>query len=261
MKTLTTIFLFFLSIVCNAQQASRTLHFDSGKSDIAAKDKQWLDSIADVLKNAVSYTIDVKAYCDADGSEDANNSLAKARAGAVKAAFVAAHLNESKISMHPFGESDPVADNATDKGKSENRRALVTIMFEQKKIEPVKTESNELVASNLEVGKKLILKNLNFVGGSDELLPESAPVLKDLLKLMNDNPGLEVEIGGHVCCGPAMELSVQRAKRVYDYLVENGVAKKRLTYKGYSFDKPIASDNTEDGKTRNRRVEITVLKL
>ena len=92
-------------------------------------------------------------------------------------------------------------------------------------------------------------------------MPESIPVLKDLLKLMNDNPGLEVEIGGHVCCGPSMELSVLRAKRVYDYLVENGIAKKRLTYKGYSFDKPIAKEDTEEGKMLNRRVEITVLKL
>ncbi len=53
---------------------------------------------------------------------------------------------------------------------------------------------------NGKVGDKIRLENLNFIGGSDKLLPESEPVLEELLQVLTDNPKLKIQIQGHVCC-------------------------------------------------------------
>jgi outer membrane protein OmpA-like peptidoglycan-associated protein len=272
--------LLFLAVLSQGQSqvVNHTIYFDSGKSELNNRDKQWLDSISAIISSSPNYSIVIWAYCDADGSEESNVVLAQRRANALKDELKANKLNEGSITANALGELDPVADNSSEAGKSKNRRALVAITYQSGKAEEsIKEEkktnevalsppkeiiiSNGLSSEKLEVGKTLVLKNLNFEGGTPILLPESEPTLKELLQIMKDNPTMEIEIGGHVCCGPDMELSVQRARKVFNYLKGYGINAKRMTYKGYSFDKPIASESTEEGKTKNRRVEITILKL
>ena len=89
---------------------------------------------------------------------------------------------------------------------------------------------------------------------------------------MQDNPKLEIEIQGHICCIPSgdgpdfdepgsMKLSVNRAKAIYGYLVHNGIDKSRLSYKGLGADyKLIWEERTEHDRETNRRVEIKILK-
>jgi hypothetical protein len=66
---------------------------------------------------------------------------------------------------------------------------------------------------------------------------------------MKENPTLEILIGGHVCCFNDMRLSVLRAKTIYDYLVENGIDKSRMKYKGYGLSKPLYLDNNFENVT------------
>ncbi len=106
-----------------------------------------------------------------------------------------------------------------------------------------------------------MLKNINFEGGTANLLPQSKPALDELIYLLQKNPSVKIEIGGHVCCYNDMPLSVMRAKRIYDILLSNGIEASRLTYKGYSNSKPIAVDSDETERTKNRRVEIKILSL
>lgn len=270
MKTFLTVICSVAAIACNAQQGAcgRTVYFKSGKSDLAAADLHWIDSVAAVLNDAAGYKINIKAYCDADGSDTSNDQLAAMRAEAVKNSFAYAKMEKGKITAAAFGEHDPVADNATQAGKAKNRRAVIAVTYTVKKEETAEktivagpVTFDETAAAHLVVGERLVIKNLNFEGGSSVLLDESVPALQQLLKLMTEHPGLEIEIGGHVCCGADMPLSVARAKRVYEYLSNRGVSTKRMTYKGYSFDKPVADESTEDGKKQNRRVEITIMKM
>lgn len=267
----------FIACMCSAQAQviNHTIYFDSGKSDAAAGDKHWLDSVSDILRSSANYSIVVWAYCDADGSAESNLILAQSRAKAVQSLLLANKISDQSIVLNSLGESDPVAENNTAQGKAKNRRAQIAITYqplqnvqnnEKKDQEPVvakkaEAASGDLFSEKLEVGKKLVVKNLNFEGGTAVLLEESEPALKSLLKLMQDNPTLEIEIGGHVCCGPDMELSTLRAKKIYSYLKGYGINEKRMSYKGYSYDKPIASEATEEGRKANRRVEITILKL
>jgi outer membrane protein OmpA-like peptidoglycan-associated protein len=247
------------------------VYFESGKSKVSQKDRLWLDSVSTILRSTVNYSISIQGYCDADGSEESNLILANSRSMNVFRVFMNDKLDKSFIQTQSFGEKNPVSDNNTAEGKAKNRRVELSIKYQLPESAGKSLQNNsvkkevelhqDLSSSNLEVGKTLVLKNLNFEGGTPILLPESEPTLKELLKIMQDNPTMEIEIGGHVCCGPDMDLSIERAKRVYTYLKGHGIDSRRMSYRGYSFDKPIANESTEEGRTKNRRVEITILKM
>jgi len=80
---------------------------------------------------------------------------------------------------------------------------------------------------------------------------------------MNDNPNIKIEISGHTDnIGSAaynQKLSESRAKAVVDYLIEHGIDRSRLSYMGYGFEKPIAPNDTEEGRQLNRRVEFKIV--
>lgn len=86
--------------------------------------------------------------------------------------------------------------------------------------------------------------------------------LDDIVELLNNMPKMQMDIGGHTDNVGSKEtndnLSEARAKSVYDYLVSKGIDKSRLTHKGYGYSVPIASNNTEEGRAKNRRVTFEI---
>ena len=124
----------------------------------------------------------------------------------------------------------------------------------------IKSE-NEL--ANMKQGNSLVLKNILFETNKAELLAESYVALNILQKYLTDHPKTKIEISGHTDNIGTIEhnkqLSGQRAKAVVEYLVKNGTVASRLTFKGYGSSKPIADNQTEEGKEKNRRVEIMVV--
>jgi len=113
------------------------------------------------------------------------------------------------------------------------------------------------------VGTKIVLKNIFFDFDKATLRPESTTELERLKQLLIDMPKLRIEISGHTDNkGSATynkTLSESRAKAVVDYLVAHGIDAKRLTYAGYGFDRPIASNDTEAGRQLNRRTEFEII--
>ncbi len=111
----------------------------------------------------------------------------------------------------------------------------------------------------------VVLKNVFFEFNSFELLPDSYAELNKVVEYMNDNPSMKIEIGGHTDNVGSKEynknLSTKRAKSVYDYLIEKGISKERLTYKGYDFSTPIADNTSEEGRAKNRRTEFKVVSI
>lgn len=118
-------------------------------------------------------------------------------------------------------------------------------------------------------GKSADIQNLYFVGNKAILLPRSQPVLPKVLAFMEINYDLVIEIAGHINRPNAppvkeedwnFQLSVRRAKLIYDYLIENGIDPERVTFKGYGNSEmryPFA--RSEKQQSLNRRVEIKVL--
>ena len=114
----------------------------------------------------------------------------------------------------------------------------------------------------LKTGESVVLKNIFFETNSFELKKESTVELDKLAQLLKDNPSMKIEIGGHTdnigSDESNQKLSENRAKAVNDYLVKAGIVATRLTYKGYGKTKPIATNDTEEGRAQNRRTEFTV---
>ena len=113
------------------------------------------------------------------------------------------------------------------------------------------------------VGNTSILKNVFFDTDSYELLEASVFELDNLVKLLQLNSSLEVEISGHTDNTGTTDynktLSENRAKAVYNYLIQKNISKARLTFIGYGENIPIADNNTEEGKAKNRRTEFKVI--
>ncbi|MBW2574525.1 MAG: OmpA family protein [Deltaproteobacteria bacterium] len=99
---------------------------------------------------------------------------------------------------------------------------------------------------------------------SAEIKSEAYPMLDEAVLILGKNPELKVEIDGHTDnVGPAaynMNLSERRAKAVMQYFVDKGVEAQRLTTKGFGSTNPAASNDTKEGRAKNRRVELTPVK-
>ena len=114
----------------------------------------------------------------------------------------------------------------------------------------------------IEVGAKMNLYNIYFETDSFRILAASEPELQRLTSFLKNNQDLKVEIQGHTDNTGTSEknqmLSENRAKSVVNYLVENGIASSRLQSKGYGENLPVESNDTEEGRTMNRRTTIVI---
>ncbi len=118
--------------------------------------------------------------------------------------------------------------------------------------------------SPINVGSKIVLRNIFFDYASDSLYDESYSEIDRVIKLMKESENIKLEISGHTDNVSSLltneRLSLSRAKVVYAYMVSKGIAKRRLKYEGYAYHKPIASNDTEEGRKQNRRVEVKIIK-
>jgi outer membrane protein OmpA-like peptidoglycan-associated protein len=113
------------------------------------------------------------------------------------------------------------------------------------------------------VGSKIILRNIFFNFASDSLRNESFSELENVYALLTKNPGMRIEISGHTDNQGSLELNTKlsnaRAKAVVEYLIKRGINTSRLEYKGYAYSQPVATNENEEGRQLNRRVEFKVL--
>ena len=117
--------------------------------------------------------------------------------------------------------------------------------------------------SPVKQGESVVLRNIFFESGKFDLKPESEVELKNLHVFLSKNPSLRIEIAGHTDnVGEEADnllLSKNRAEAVYTYLIINGIAKERITFKGSGESQPVASNDTPEGRAANRRTVFTVL--
>lgn len=110
------------------------------------------------------------------------------------------------------------------------------------------------------VKQRIVLRGVNFDFNSSEIRPDSRPVLEQAAALLKQNPEVTVSVEGFTdAIGSEaynQALSVRRAESVYRYLVNLGVDPERLTVQGFGKSRPIASNDTEEGRAQNRRVEL-----
>jgi len=115
----------------------------------------------------------------------------------------------------------------------------------------------------IEVGSKVILQNIFFATNKFDLQDESRAELQKLIDFLGLNPGVKIEVSGHTDDKGSLQanqiLSENRAKAVYQYLIANGINAGRISYKGYGQTQPIATNETDDGRSQNRRTEFKIV--
>ncbi len=115
------------------------------------------------------------------------------------------------------------------------------------------------------VGSVVVLQNIFYATGSFELEPASRSELNRMYDFLLLNPAIGVEISGHTdnigTPGHNQELSEQRAKSVVGYLVNKGIDKRRMKAAGYGEINPVADNENEEGRARNRRTELKIVAI
>ncbi len=123
----------------------------------------------------------------------------------------------------------------------------------------------ELSANNLRSGETIKLEKIYFQPDSTKMEETSRPTLDELYEFLQENTGIVIEVGGHTNGIPSHEfcdkLSTERAKNVAQYLVDKGLPANRITYKGYGKRKPVANNETPEGRAKNQRVEMKVVRV
>lgn len=130
-------------------------------------------------------------------------------------------------------------------------------------LEEYKELDKDLFLVPIETGATIVMNNIFFEFDRSSLQEGSYPELSRVVEFMNNNSDVEIEIAGHTdSLGPEYynnALSNRRAKAVFDYLVEKGIAAERVVSRGFGESKPISSNDTKEGQAQNRRVEFKIL--
>lgn len=115
------------------------------------------------------------------------------------------------------------------------------------------------------VGSTFVLKDIFFEFDKSTILQQSFFELMRLITLLNTYPDMKIEVGGHTDSKGSdsynQRLSESRAKAVADYLISKGISERRLQYRGYGKSKPIDTNETEEGRAKNRRVEFKIMSM
>lgn len=123
----------------------------------------------------------------------------------------------------------------------------------------------DILLEPIEKGTKVVLNNIFFESGRAELKPISYVELNKAVQLLKDNGTMVIEVGGHTDNVGSddlnLKLSQARADAVVDYMVLAGIESARLQSRGYGESAPIADNNTEEGRTANRRTEFVIVEF
>ena len=174
-----------------------------------------------------------------------------------------------KLLQRPVAKDDAIASDAKKtSGKSSSAKNTVAKTEKLKKqIEEHQTKSAKVTApisvDNTEAGIRLTIQNLQFKADSAELLPGEEKRLDQIAEILRLAEGAQFLIEGHTAStgyeAGEMKLSKERADSIAAALSTRGIGSERFICKGSGDKKPIASNDTAEGKALNRRVEITIL--
>nr|WP_294862607.1 OmpA family protein [uncultured Fluviicola sp.] len=218
---------------------SISVSFAYNQSEIL-NSEQVLARLSEIDASLIS-VIKLVGYTDSTGSLKRNKVLASGRIQSVEYLLKSpsfSHVKMELVNANELSGYRTVPDEM-------NRR--VDVLIYVKENPPAPTLAFEL--------NKPVNLNINFKGGTADILPISYPNLEKLLDLMLGDTTLLVKLHGHVCCANDMELSVKRAYAVMRYLSLKDVDYKRMSAEGFSNSMELFPDDSEEHMSMNRRVE------
>lgn len=258
-----------------------TIFFETDSISIESEEYEKLKSNIKEISPNLILSIRVTAYCDDTGDEKYNDSLSIERAKYIE--DILRHeflLKDSNIFEIQGKGSLPINKYLSETLKEQrarNRKAEIIIKTLSEKedenhtLNTIKNNEDVISIKDLDVGEKIELRNILYEAGRSKFLPQSYVDLNLLLKNLNDNKNHHIKILGHINYSinnrynypnkdskdldTGKPLSEERAKAVFNFLIQNGIDATRLSYEGLGGLYP-----TEKGGKYNRRVEIEVIK-
>ncbi len=251
--------------------------FETDKYQLTETEKTRLLIFITSLSELDIASISIYGFCDDRGTSAYNLKLSKQRAEAIKTTFAKQNIDKNLIN-HVDGKGEiliKVLDTAqlsTIRGL--NRKVEIIVYPKQHEPQTItkpkdkKQNAPERIKnSSLTVGDKIVFDNILFETGYSKVLPESKPMLDSIAKALVERKNLYFTIQGHVCCTKStndaidkntqkQNLSVTRARFIFDYLAKKGVSKRRMKYEGLSRQFPLGGDPKLD-----RRVEIIITEI
>jgi len=228
--------------------AASMFAFDSAK--LTSQGRKSLESYRAKIKPelAQAYAAVIVGHTDSTGKAKYNVGLSKRRAETVRDYLIETGTQAAKLRVIGLGAKEPIASNDTDAGRATNRRVEVIVFGEARALDVMKFPSVALFtpwSSKLTLrGKKVLAKN--ELEAKEQL-----------------TRAVYIEVIGHTDdVGDRQknqELSEARAQTVRDSLIQAGVDSRRIMIVGAGGSQPIASNQTEEGREQNRRVEVMVL--
>ncbi len=172
-------------------------------------------------------------------------------------------IYDAPLDLYPFSSECYLDDFILVKDNYKNNVAALFHMnvepSDSSDTEPVLVFNGEIIKEN----QSIILENIYFDFNSSELLPASYAEIDNLIELLNEHNDTNLKISGHTdnvgTDGFNRKLSEQRAKAVCDYIIGMGISQERLSWQGFGNQMPIADNNTEEGRQKNRRVEFQII--
>lgn len=254
------------------QEYKHEVYFETDKFNIPETEHNRLILFLSKVVKLDINKIQIYGFCDDRGSENYNKTLSEKRAETIKDVFSLNEINSNLITnVDGKGEIllKIVDSKNVEKIRGLNRKVEITVIEnveeEQSNYKERKEENFDgLLAENLKKGDKFLLENILFKTGYTYLMPESKPVLNQLAQTLKQRTDFKFSIQGHVCCTEnsrdavdrrtkQRNLSLARAKYIYDYLVKKGIDKNRMNYVGMRRKFPLGGDPKFD-----RRVEIVI---
>jgi outer membrane protein OmpA-like peptidoglycan-associated protein len=275
MKLILTTAILMLSHVLQAQQ-SFTVYFDFNKYELTPAARQSLDSFSKENYSLLSrMSFALQGHCDAVGNDGYNDQLSRKRVATVKKYFREQGIEAVQITEAVgHGKRRPLNDNLSEEERQRNRRVEINFLQAMPNGPTrIGTLKETIADTATTVGTNIVLRNINFVGGRDEFLPESIGTLDELLDAMKSNKNLVIRIEGHICCQEGnidgvniatgvRNLSSARANAVMGFLLSHDINPDRVSAIGFGHSNPIYPypENNEQERIENRRVEIKIIK-
>ena len=264
--------LFFMTSFAQEDEVIQSIYFDFDKFEIRKDQQKTLDKFMATIDTSRVESVQIFGYCDDRGKDAYNYDLSTKRANTIKDTLVLNGI-KNKIIVSIEGKGSIFIDEDLESNvpeiRSKNRRVDVLVTFKPVlKEKRTKPENYTVLRKDVIVGDKITLDKVFFDRGSSRLGTQAKKELDKIAIKMHRFPKIELEVQGHICCTPPYqkeavdkdtkkrELSVNRAKAVYKYLISRRVNEKRLIYNGYGNTQPLGGSTDQD-----RRVELVITKV
>jgi outer membrane protein OmpA-like peptidoglycan-associated protein len=262
LKKIFVLLFIFQSILVHAQyNIEHSVYFDTDEFLLTKTEQTRLQKLLTTLSRDNVIQIEIYGFCDDRGGENYNLVLSQNRANSIKSLFNDASFFPEKISTVD-GKGELLLNIIDDKDPSVlralNRRVDVVISY------PEESSPNYNMVENITNKNKFVLENVLFITGYSYVTRNSKKTLSNVVKRIKESD-FSFVIQGHVCCTEGVldavdkktskrNLSVARAKFVYDFFIKEGIDKSRMSYEGLAHKFPLGGSTDKD-----RRVEIFIV--